>query len=106
MRGKRSHGMRIHPKDAAEVGIDDGALCTVSSRHGHIEVPAMVTEEISVGTVAVPHGWGHDGGWTRANRAGGANVNALASSNPADLERLAGMAFLNGIPVRVEPGPG
>jgi len=25
------------------------------------------------------------------------------SSEPEDLERLAGMAFLNGIPVRVEP---
>ena len=35
----------------------------------------------------------------RANAAGGANVNALASTDPADLERLAGMAFLNGIPV-------
>jgi hypothetical protein len=38
-----------------------------------------------------------------ANEAGGANVNLLASSDPADLERLAGMAFLNGIPIRVEP---
>ena len=26
-------------------------------------------------------------------------------SAPEDLERLAGMAFLNGIPVRVEPVP-
>jgi formate dehydrogenase len=30
-------------------------------------------------------------------------VNALASGAPEDLERLAGMAFLNGIPVRLEP---
>jgi hypothetical protein len=29
-------------------------------------------------------------------------VNALASSSAEDLERLAGMAFLNGIPVRLE----
>ncbi len=29
-------------------------------------------------------------------------MNQLASSDPDDLERLAGMAFLNGIPVRVE----
>ena len=35
------------------------------------------------GTVAVPHGWGHrGGGWRVANGAGGANVNALASSDP------------------------
>ena len=103
MKGKRSHGMRIHPKDAADLGIEDGQVCAVASRHGEIELPAMVTEDVSVGTVAVPHGWGHDGGWTRANAAGGANVNALASTDPADLERLAGMAFLNGIPVRVGP---
>jgi hypothetical protein len=30
------------------------------------------------------------------------NVNQLASSDPSSLERLAGMAHLNGIPVRVE----
>ncbi len=55
------------------------------------------------GTIAVPHGWGHDGGWRVANAAGGANTNALASSEPQDLERLAGMAHLNGIEVRIEP---
>jgi hypothetical protein len=38
-----------------------------------------------------------------ANDAGGANSNLLASSDAADLEPLAGMAFLNGIPVRLEP---
>jgi formate dehydrogenase len=38
-----------------------------------------------------------------ANGAGGANVNALASSDPDELERLAGMAHLNGIPIRIEP---
>ena len=30
------------------------------------------------------------------------NVNQLAPSDPDGLERLAGMAHLNGIPVRVE----
>jgi formate dehydrogenase len=103
MRGKRSHGMRIHPKDAADAGVTDGELCAVTSPYGRIEVPAVVTEEMREGTVAVPHGWGHAGGWRRANAAGGANVNLLASTAPEDLERLAGMAVLNGIPVRVEP---
>jgi formate dehydrogenase len=55
------------------------------------------------GVVALPHGWGHKGGWNVANEAGGVNVNLLASSDPDDLEPLAGMAFLNGIPVRLEP---
>ncbi len=103
MKGKRSHGMRIHPKDAADIGVADGQVCRVQSRHGSIEVPARITDEVRPGTIAVPHGWGHSGGgWQRANAAGGANVNALASTDPADLERLAGMAVLNGIRVRVE----
>ncbi len=104
MKGKRRHGMRIHPKDAADLGVTDGQECTVASRHGRIALPAMVTEEVRPGTVAIPHGWGHaGGGWQRANAAGGANVNQLASTDPDDLERLAGMAVLNGIRVAVAP---
>jgi formate dehydrogenase len=102
MRGGRAHAARIHPDDAERLGIADGERCRISSPHGSIEIAALVTDELKPGTVAVPHGWGHRGGWELANRAGGANVNLLASSDPDDLERLAGMAFLNGIPVRVE----
>ena len=42
------------------------------------------------------------GGWRLANRAGGANVNHLMSSDPADVEALAGMSWLTGVPVEVE----
>ena len=106
MRGGRTHAARIHPEDAEALGIADGERCRVASAHGSIELEALVTDEVKRGTVAVPHGWGHRGGWNVANAAGGANVNELASSDPGDLERLAGMAFLNGIPVRVEPVTG
>jgi anaerobic selenocysteine-containing dehydrogenase len=102
MRGGRTHAARVHPEDAEALGIEDGDRCRISSPHGSIELAATVTDEIKSGTVAVPHGWGHRGGWKVANAAGGANVNLLASSDPEDLERLAGMAFLNGIPVRIE----
>ena len=66
-------------------------------------MPVSLTADIVPGTVAVPHGWGHKGtgGWQVANGAGGANVNQLMSSAPEDLERLAGMARLTGVPVRV-----
>ena len=46
----------------------------------------------------------HAGGWQVANGAGGANVNQLMSSAPEDLEKLAGMARLTGVPERVERG--
>ena len=103
MRGEREHAARIHPEDAADTGIDDGDTVRVSSAHGSIEITARLTDEVIRGTIAVPHGWGHKGGWQLANKAGGANVNLLASSDPKDLEVLAGMAFLNGIPVKLEP---
>ncbi|WP_237707991.1 hypothetical protein [Hoyosella subflava] len=52
----------------------------------------------------MPHGGGHKGTgtWRRANQEGGANINELASSDPADVERLVGMSHLSGIRIRAE----
>ena len=103
MRGGREQTLRMHPDDAGASGVQDGGAVRLRSADGEVEVPVTVTEEMTPGTVALPHGWGHrGGGWQRANAAGGVNVNVLASSDPADLEPLAGMAFLNGIPVAAE----
>jgi formate dehydrogenase len=103
MRGGREHALRIHPADAEEHGLVDGGRAVIRSKAGALEAAVKVTDEMSPGTVALPHGWGHKGGWKVANAAGGANSNLLASAEPEDLEPLAGMAFLNGIPVRLEP---
>ncbi|HKJ36851.1 MAG TPA: molybdopterin-dependent oxidoreductase [Solirubrobacterales bacterium] len=102
MRGERIHAARVHPGDAESRGIAEGDAIRVTSPHGAVELVAQLTDEVKAGTVAVPHGWGHAGGWETANAAGGANVNVLASSEPEDLEPLAGMAHLNGIPVQLE----
>jgi anaerobic selenocysteine-containing dehydrogenase len=103
MRGERGQHVRMHVDDAAAANIVDGDVVRIASPHGEIELPVMVTKDIVAGVVAVPHGWGHKGtgGWRIANDAGGANVNRLMSSAPEDLERLAGMARLTGVPVRV-----
>jgi formate dehydrogenase len=102
MRGGRTHALRMNPDDARDAGIADGDPARISSESGAVEAPVKVTDEMTRGTVALPHGWGHKGGWKLANEAGGVNVNLLASSGADALERLAGMAHLNGIPVRVE----
>jgi anaerobic selenocysteine-containing dehydrogenase len=107
LRGGRRQLVRMHPDDAAAIGAAEGETLRLTSPHGAIEVPVTLTEDIKPGVVAVPHGWGHKGtgGWRRANAAaqgGGANVNQLMSSHPHDLERLAGMAVLNGVEVRAE----
>jgi anaerobic selenocysteine-containing dehydrogenase len=107
LRGGRRQRARMHPADASALGVGDGDQVRLVSRHGAIELPVAVTEDLKQGVVAVPHGWGHKGtgGWSSANAAahgGGVNVNLLMSSAPEDLERLAGMAVLNGVPVRAE----
>ena len=104
MRGSRTHRALIHADDAGTRNVADGDRVRVRSPHGQIDIEVSVTTDIVPGTIAVPHGWGHKGtgGWQIANRAGGANVNQLMSSAPADVETLAGMSWLTGVPVQVE----
>lgn len=104
-RGERSHGALMHVADGQERGIADGEVVRISSPSGSIEIPVTLTTDIVRGTVAVPHGWGHHGtgGWQLANQAGGVNVNRLTSSDPDDVERLAGMSWLSGVPISVAP---
>ncbi len=104
MRGDRIHRALMHLDDAAARHIGEGDTVAVRSPYGQIALPVSLTADIVPGTIAVPHGWGHKGtgGWKLANRAGGANVNQLMSSDPADVEALAGMSWLTGVPVEVE----
>lgn len=107
MRGERGgHRALIGVDDAAEQGITDGDVVRVSSPYGEITVEVMTTKDLMAGgVIAVPHGWGGHTGtgtWKLANRAGGSNVNRLTSSEPEDVESLSGMAWLTGVPVRVE----
>jgi formate dehydrogenase len=57
------------------------------------------------GTVALPHGWGHQhaAGLSVARKLGGVNVNLLAADGPENVEALSGMAQLTGIRVQVAP---
>jgi formate dehydrogenase len=95
--------LRIHPADADTLGLAEGDGARITSTAGEVVVPVTITDEMIQGTVALPHGWGHDGSWQRANAAGGATSNFLASSRPEDVEALSGSTVLNGIPVRIEP---
>jgi formate dehydrogenase len=104
--GTRRHRALVNPADAAAIGVADGATVRVVSARGAIELPIELSDDVAPGTIAVPHGWGHRAaGWQTANAAGGANVNELTSAAPDDLEKLSGMAHLNGVPVRLEKVP-
>jgi formate dehydrogenase len=95
--------LQIHPDDARRLGVEDGGAVRVASSTNQLVVVAEVTDEVAPGSVCYPHGWGHRGGWRRANAIGGANVNLLASDDPKDWEPVSGICLLDGIPVRIEP---
>jgi len=103
MRGERCHRLRMHPADAGRLGLADGARAVVRSRVAAVEVEVRITDEVMPGVVSLPHGWGHGYETNRrvATRDPGPNCNALIDQRT--IEPLAGMAFLNGFPVAVEP---
>ena len=61
--------------------------------------------DLMPGTVALPHGWGHQHapGLGVASRTRGVNVNLLAADGPERIERVSGMAHLTGFVVDVRP---
>jgi anaerobic selenocysteine-containing dehydrogenase len=60
MRGRERCTLLIHPRDAERLEIEDGSRVAVSTSTGRIEVTAKVSDEVMVGVVSLPHGWGHD----------------------------------------------
>ncbi len=98
--------LHIHPKDAARLGVRDGADVRVKGAGGEVVAPAEVTDAVRPGVVSLPHGWGHDRPGTRlghASTAPGVNVNQLLDGSL--LDPLSGNAVLNGVPVQLAASP-
>ncbi len=106
--GDRStNHLYMHPDDAARAGIAAGDLADVSTETATVRVPVKLLSELMPGTVALPHGWGHqDSKMGVASKTTGVNVNLLAADGPDKLERVSGMAHLTGFLVDVKPAAG
>lgn len=98
----RVQRLRIHPNDAALYGIEEGDAVEISSPYGQIRVPeARISDEMMPGCLALPHGWGHEGGWQRAVAVGGAGYNQLTTNRADSADLPSGNATVNGISVRI-----
>jgi len=92
----------MHPEDAAQRGLTDGATAKVATHRGAIELPVEITDAMMKGVVSVPHGWGHGRKGTRlsvAATAPGASMNDII--DPARVDALSGTSALSGQPVEV-----
>ena len=95
MRGRERCTLLVHPLDAQRLGIENGALVAVSTK---------VSDEVMVGVVSLPHGWGHDREGVRLSVAAGrpgASFNDLVDE--ARVDPAIGTAVLSGLAVTVEP---
>jgi anaerobic selenocysteine-containing dehydrogenase len=79
----------LHPRTAAERGIEDGQTVRVHNKNGAIVLTAKVDPTIRQGVCSISHG--HVDG----------NVNFLTSTD--DIDRLTGMAHYSGVPIEIEP---
>jgi len=94
---------RVHPADAARLGLRDGALARLANGPRQITAQVQISDEMMPGVISLPHGWGHDQPGTRLRVAAerpGANLNALLDDQQRD--PLSGNAVLGGVAVAVE----
>jgi anaerobic selenocysteine-containing dehydrogenase len=107
--GERSTNyLYMHPDDAQQAALREGELADVSTDTATVRVPVRFHADLMPGTVALPHGWGHQQakGLSVASKTTGVNVNLLAADGPDRLERVSGMAHLTGFLVDVKPAKG
>lgn len=98
----------MHPEDASALGLVEGGYADVSTAAATVRIPVKLHKELMRGTVAIPHGWGHQHatGLSVANKTTGVNVNLLALDGPENLESVSGMAHLSGFNVDITPAAG
>jgi anaerobic selenocysteine-containing dehydrogenase len=104
VKGRDRCTLLVHPDDAAQLGLRDGAQAKVAAPGGSLLAPVEVSDTMMRGVVSLPHGWGHDVDGTQLRVAAGrpgVNSNLLADTEHFD--PLSGNAVLNGIPVDVAP---
>ncbi|NNM01808.1 MAG: molybdopterin-dependent oxidoreductase, partial [Gammaproteobacteria bacterium] len=92
------HGaMRLHPDDAAELGLAKGDRATCRSEVGSIEVVVDLDDSIRRGVVTLPHGYGMR---YRDSDPGGPQINRLTGKAACD--PLSKTPFHKYVPVHIE----
>jgi anaerobic selenocysteine-containing dehydrogenase len=92
----------VNPSDAKSLGLTEGEQVYVESRVGRVVLPVEVSDEMMMGVVSIPHGWGHDKEGVMlevARENAGISINDLTDHHR--LDTLTGNTAFSGVPVRV-----
>jgi anaerobic selenocysteine-containing dehydrogenase len=102
VKGKERCTLMMHPDDMQQRDLTDGAVVTVTSRTGNLQVAAQASEDMMPGVVSLPHGYGHNRDGIRMSIASThAGVSCNDITDELALDALSGNAAVNGVPVTV-----
>lgn len=102
VKGKPRCTLMMHPDDLQSRQLRDGATVTISSRVGELQVPVQASDQMMVGVVSLPHGYGHGrAGVVAATAQQHAGVSCNDLTDEMYLDQLSGNAAVNGVSVRV-----
>lgn len=92
----------LHPEDLAALGLAEGEVVRIRSRHGHMRARAWADASLRPGLVSVVHGFGAAATVPGADPSlAEASVNRLVGLDERD--PVSGIPRMTGIPVAVEP---
>jgi anaerobic selenocysteine-containing dehydrogenase len=86
--GHDTPGIYVNPDDASRLGLSNGDVAVVRSRHGELEGHVKLDPTLVSGAISVPHGW-----------EGRYNVNQLTSVD--DIDEITGMPLFSNLPVEL-----
>ena len=100
--GSNKCTLLMNGEDAQARQIEDKATVQVSSRVGAVTVEVQLSDDMMVGVVSLPHGWGHHGAGVELDIASenpGVSINQLTDEE--FLDPLTGNAGFSGVSVQV-----
>lgn len=103
-RSDRNGFLRMHPEDAARLGLEEGQRVVCESAVGAVEAELAHDDTVLPGSLSLPHGYGQeypDGETADELRQTGPRVNELTSA--AHCDPWAKTPYHKYIPVRVVP---
>ncbi|MFT7109294.1 MAG: anaerobic selenocysteine-containing dehydrogenase [Psychrobacter glaciei] len=98
-----THNAIINTIDAKQRNITEQDKIEICSAQGHIVLNVHITDDITPGVIAVPHGWGHQGsGLSKAAKLPGENINQVIPGGSQNMEPASGQAIMVGHLVTVK----
>ncbi len=103
-RGRTHTPAFMHPQDLAALGIPDGALIEVRSRHGTMLARVEADDSLRIGLVSVVHGFGGSATHARPDdELPLGSVTRLVGMDERD--PISGIPRMSALPIAVKPAP-